>query len=511
MRDPDRPRHPIRRVVSSLGALAIVGVAVLVASGQSGGSASARPGAGSASGASARAVPRPAAHAHDLRPPTVTVLDRATGLAPGLIFLGAKDLSAPREKRGGPLIVDDLGRPVWFRPLPPGQVASDVRVQHYQGRPVLTWWQGRSIGGAGHGDGEGVIADSSYNVIAHVRAGDGYQADQHSFVLTPQGTALITAYHETRRDVSVVGGSPDGKVYDGIVQEIDVASGRVLFEWHSLDHVPLDESYQRVPKDPNRPYDYFHINSVGLDHDGNLLISSRHTWTVYKVDRHTGQIVWRLGGKRSDFEPGRGVPFAWQHDPVSAGRDTLRIFDNESNGTPLRPQSRVITLRIDPQERTATLLQSIEHPDGLSVPSQGSSERLPNGNLFVGWGRLGRFSEFGADERLLFDATLPPGYDSYRAYRFSWTGQPTTPPTASAHRDGPDIAVDASWNGATGVARWRILAGPDPGALEPVGSVAWNGLETSALAATHANWVAVAAEDRSGHTLAASAPVRVVH
>ena len=161
MRDPARPRHPIRRVVSSLGALAIVGVAVLVASGQSGGSASAGPGAGSASGRSARAVPRPGPQAHDLRPPQVTVLDRAAGLAPGLIFLGAKDLSAPREKRGGPLIVDDLGRPVWFRPLPPGQVASDVRVQHYQGSPVLTWWQGKSIGGAGHGDGEGVIADSS--------------------------------------------------------------------------------------------------------------------------------------------------------------------------------------------------------------------------------------------------------------------------------------------------------------------------------------------------------------
>ena len=510
MRDPDRPRHPIRRVVSSLGALAIVGVAVLVASGQSGGSASAGPGAGSDSGRSARAVPRPGPHAHDLRPPQVTVLDRAAGLAPGLIFLGAKDLSAPREKRGGPLIVDDLGRPVWFRPLPPGQVASDVRVQHYQGRSVLTWWQGRSIGGAGHGDGEGVIADSSYNVIAHVRAGDGYQADQHSFVLTPQGTALITAYHETRRDVSVVGGSPDGKVYDGIVQEIDVASGRVLFEWHSLDHVPLDESYQRVPRPqqalrllphqlgrPRPRWQPAHLESPHLDR-----LQGRSP---------TGQIVWRLGGKRSDFEPGLGVPFAWQHDPVSAGRDTLRIFDNESNGTPLRPQSRVITLRIHPQERTATLLQSIEHPDGLSVPSQGSSERLPNGNLFVGWGRLGRFSEFGADERLLFDATLPPGYDSYRAYRFSWTGQPTTPPTDSAHRDGPNIAVDASWNGATGVARWRILAGPDPGALEPVGSVAWNGLETSALAATHANWVAVAAEDRSGHTLGASAPVRVVH
>jgi hypothetical protein len=499
------PGHPIRHVGGALAALTIVAVTVLVVNAKSGGSASARASAGPA-----RVVAGPAAGAPAPRPPQVTVLDRTSGLAPGLIFLGAKDLSAPRQKRGGPLIVDDLGRPVWFRPLPPGRVASDVRVQRYQGRPVLTWWQGRSIGGAGHGDGEGVIADSSYNVIAHVRAGNGYQADQHSFVLTPEGTALITAYHETRRDLSSVGGPADGEVYDGIVQEIDVASGRVLFEWHSLDHVPLDESYERVPRDPSRPYDYFHINSVSLDHDGHLLISSRHTWTVYKVDRHTGQIIWRLGGKRSDFEPGPGVPFAWQHDPVSAGTDALRIFDNESNGTPLRPQSRVITVRIDPKQGTATLLDSIEHPAGLSVPSQGSSQRLPGDDLFVGWGRLGRFSEFSPDGRLLFDATLPPGYDSYRAYRFPWTGQPATSPTATARRDGPEIDLDATWNGATDVARWRVLAGPDPGALEPVGSVDWNGLDTSARVRTRAQWVAVAAKDAGGQILGSSTPVRVL-
>jgi hypothetical protein len=481
---------------SALAALALAGATLLVLGGHGGSSGSAR-----ASSRAAGTVP-------DLRPPPITVLRRDPSLAPGLIFLGAKDLSAGPAEQGGPLIVDDLGRPVWFKPLPAGEVASDVRVQRYEGRPVLTWWQGRSIGGAGHGDGEDVIADTSYHVIARVHAGNGYRADQHSFTLTPQGTALITAYHETRRDLSSVGGAPDGKVYDGIVQEIDVATGRVLFEWHSLDHVPLDESYEPAPQDPNRPYDYFHINSVSLDHDGNLLISSRHTWTVYDVDRQTGSILWRLGGKRSDFQLGPGVRFAWQHNPVSAGPDALRIFDNESNGTPVEPQSRVITVRLDPQLRTATLVQSIEHPAGLSVPSQGNSQRLPDGYLFVGWGRFGRFSEFRPDGRLAFDATLPPGYDTYRAYRFPWTGHPTTRPLAAARADGTDTTVDAYWNGATDVARWRILGGPSRGALRPIASVAWNGLDTQVQVRTQAGWVAVAAEDAGGHVVGRSAPVQ---
>jgi Arylsulfotransferase (ASST) len=486
---------------SALGVVGTLAAVLLLAGGHSEDSGSARA-SGDASHVSARPVT-------DLRPPPVNVLHRAAGLAPGLIFLGAKDLSKGPGEQGGPLIVDDHGRPVWFRPLPGDLVASDVRVQHYQGRPVLTWWQGRSIGGPGHGEGEGVIADSSYHVITHVRAGHGYHADQHSFVLTPQGTALITVYHEERRDLSSVGGSPDGQVYDGIVQEIDVATGRVLFEWHSLDHVPLDESYQRVQTNPDRPYDYFHVNSVNLDDDGNLLISSRHTWTVYKVDRQSGRIIWRLGGKRSDFEPGPGVPFAWQHDPVSAGSDVLRIFDNESNGIPLRPQSRVMTVRLEPQQGRADLVQAIEHPAGLSTPSQGNSQRLPGGDLFVGWGRLGRLSEFSADGRLLFDATLPRGYDSYRAYRFAWSGDPSSSPTVSARRDGPAVAVDATWNGATDVVRWRVLAGPDRDALEPAGSFAWSGFDTTADVRTRTSWVALTAEDASGRTVGSSVPVRV--
>jgi hypothetical protein len=346
-----------------------------------------------------------------------------------------------------------------------------------------------------------VIADSSYHVIAHVKAGHGYFADQHTFLLTPQGTALIECYHETRR--------AGRKVYDGIVQEIDLASGRVLFEWHSLDHVPLSDSYEPAPRNPNEPYDYFHINSVGLAPDGNLLISSRHTWTVFEVDRHTGRIIWRLGGKHSDFKLGPGARFAWQHNPMPVGPNELRIFDNESNGQPREPVSRVITLRLNYQRRTATLVSSLEHPARLSAPSQGNSELLSGGDVFVGWGRLGRFSEFGPNGRLLLDAVFPPGYDTYRAYRFPWAGDPSTRPAVAAQRNGPDTDLQAFWNGATNVARWEILAGSAPDSLDQVETVPWNGLDTRTRVRTSANWVQVAAEDAGGNLVATSAPARV--
>jgi hypothetical protein len=474
-----------RWLVGALGGLVILAAIGMVVAGDFGDSGAAN--------ASAPGVP-------DLRPPRITILRHTPEVSPGLFVLGAKNRSPSPGEQAGPLIVDGLGRPVWFRPLPTGQVASDVRVQRYFGRPVLTWWQGTTLGGAGHGQGEGVIADTSYHVIAHVKAGNGYYADQHTFLLTPQNTALIEAYNQTRRD--------GRSVLDGIVQEIDLKTGRVIFEWHSLDHVSLADSYLPPPKNPNEPYDYFHINSVVLAPDGNLLISSRHTWTVYEVDRHTGQILWRLGGKHSDFKLGPGARFAWQHNPMPVGNDELRIFDNESNGQPRRPVSRVITLKLDKANMTATLVHSVTHPARLSAPSQGNSEMVGR-NLFVGWGRLGRYSEFAPDGKLLLDAVFPPGYDTYRAYCFPWHGDPSTQPAAAAHRDGRDTDVQAFWNGATNVARWRILIGPDRASLHPLESVPWSGLDTKVRLPDHPHWLAVAAQDAAGRTVGESAAVPV--
>jgi arylsulfotransferase ASST len=470
-----------------------------------------------------------------INPPPVTVLQSSPRVAHGRIFIapintaslaipgggadagapagGGADAGAPAAPAGqeGPEILDDQGRPIWFLPITNGQAAADFRVQSYRGEPVLTWSQGKGFGGLAQGLTTDYILDNHYNVIATVTAGHGLDADQHEFRLTPEGTALITVYDAVTADLSSVGGSTNGLVIDGIVQEIDIASGQVLFEWHSLDHVPLVDSYEPVPAAATTPYDYFHINAVSPDEDGNLLISSRHTWTVYKLNRRTGDVIWRLGGKASDFTLGPNVAFAWQHNPIAVDRDTIRIFDNESNGTPVLPYSRVIWVRRDDATKTATLVRSFVHPDHLSAGSQGGSQALDNGDTFVGWGAVPRISEFDVEGNLLFDASLAAGFDSYRAYRFEWVGNPDTLPTATAQAAGGTTTVQAIWNGATEVARWDVIGGGDGVSGDPrlLASSPWNGLDTAIAVEGDPKFVRVVAKDRTGHEIGRS-PVTAV-
>jgi arylsulfotransferase ASST len=446
-----------------------------------------------------RLTPRTAAR-QTVGAPGLRVFEQSSLDAQGYIFIAPKTMGSGQQ---GPEIVDGRGRPVWFHPVLHGEQAGDFRVQNYRGKPVLTWWQGSNFGG--NTAGTDYIVDSSYRVVAAVHAGNGLNADGHEFALTPQGTALITVDHEVPYDLSSVGGPKDGTAIDGVVQELDVETGNVLFEWHSLDHVPIDESHVAA----ETGYDYFHINAVNLDNDGNLLISARHTWTVYKVDRHTGQILWRLGGKHSDFKLGPGVQFAWQHNPLPAGENTIRLFDNETDGNSrVLPQSRVIWIHLDTANKTATLVKAIAYPKGLSVESQGNAQALENGDTFVGWGQHGTVSEFDPQGKLLFDAALPYAYDSYRAYRAEWAGQPDSEPTATAltNADGT-TTVHAIWNGATAVAAWRILAGPNATALALVRTVAWNGLDTTLKIAGVPHEVEIVAIDARGSVIAKSKPV----
>ncbi len=453
-------------------------------------------------GAAARETSAQTAHVLTFRAPPLAVYHRSSRDAPGYIFLAPKGGAGQQ----GPEIVDDRGRPVWFSPVSSGE-ADDFRVQSYGGKAVLTWWQGSGFGSLSNGTD--YIADSSYHVIATVHAGNGLDADGHEFLLTPQGTALITSYHQVPYDLSSVGGPQAGQAVDGVVQEIDVATGQVLFEWHSLDHVPLADSYQPV----DSPYDYFHVNSVTLDTDGNLLISGRHTWTIYKVDRHSGQIIWRLGGKRSDFSLAAGAQFAWQHDAVAAGGNVLRIFDNEGNDAGrVMPQSRVIWIQLDLGNMTASLARTISHPSRYFVPSQGNAQTLDNRDTFVGWGALGRISEFDPQSALLFDGALTGAAQTYRAFRFTWSGQPGARPTATARRSGSKrhrtTTVHAIWNGATGVVRWRVLAGSSQRHLVAARTVPWNGLDTQITIARAARWVEVVALAGSRKVISKSRPAR---
>ena len=442
-----------------------------------------------------------------VEPLPVTTLQNSTQIAPGYVFItqtGPGGLTPLPNAVQGPEILDSQGRPVWFLALPGNQLASDFRIQTYQGQQVLTWAQGPGFEYQTPGATTDYIYDNTYSLVAKVQAGNGYNADEHEFQLTPQNTALITVYNTVTADETSVGGSGSGQVLEGIAQEIDVATGNVVFEWHSIDHVALTESYASLPA--SGPYDYFHINSVKLDTDGNLLISSRNCSTVYKVNRDTGAIIWRLGGKLSDFTLGPGLPFAFQHDAEAVDSSTIRIFDNESDGVAVLPASRVIWVTHDDSTMTATLLKSVQHPAGLSALAEGSGQTLPNGDTFVNWGILGRYSEFDPSGNLLNDVTMATGYSSYRGFRLPWVGAPTTNPsiTVVSNSDGT-TTVHAIWNGATDVATWNVMGGTSSTSLASVGSGAWNGLDTPITLTTSATNLQVVASDSNGTQVGQSA------
>ncbi len=359
-------------------------------------------------------------------PPPVTVLTAGGGASQGDIFI------TPTGDTGtyanGPEILDSHGNVVWFQAAPQGQTAADFRTQTYRGQPVLTWWQGTGLGGLA--SGTDYIYNDHFQQIATVNAGNGLSADGHEFLITPQNTALILSYTTATADLTSIGGPPNQTVINGVVQEIDIPSGKVLFQWNSEDHVPFNQSEQPLPAAPSTPWDWFHINAVHLDTDGNLLIDARDTWTTYKVNRFSGNIIWQLGGKASSFTlqaaPGQVLDnaneiFSWQHDPEAVGNDEYTFFDNESSGTPNLPYSRAITVKLDERRRVATLVASDNQPEGLSAPSQGNAQETPEGGLFVGWGALPYFSEFDRFGDLVFNAEFPAGVNTYRAYRLPWS------------------------------------------------------------------------------------------
>ena len=437
----------------------------------------------------------------DLTPPAVrfgqapAASDRSFFMAPG-----------PGGGQAGLMIVDAQGELVWFSPGSSGPRVMDFRTQVYRGQTVLTWWEG-TVTAAGYGRGQGVIADTSYRRLATVRAGHGLEADLHEFLLTPEGTAFITAYRTAPADLSALGGPARGFVLAGVAQEIDVATGRVLFEWDSLDHVPVTETRRQFSGGTQAsPFDYFHINSIAPAPGGHVLISARHTWTVYQLSRATGRIAWRLGGVQSDFAMGPGTRFFWQHDARPRGDGLVSLFDDGASPAEEK-QSRGLVLQVDTTAMRATVARQYVHPGPLLAGAMGNVQFLPDGRVFVGWGTEPYFSEFTGDGRLLVDGRLPAGNESYRAFADQWSARPATRPDVAAVSDPfGGMIVYASWNGATGVHSWQVLTGASPARLRPAALVPRDGFETGARIA-RAPYAAASALDENGAELARSAPI----
>ncbi len=426
----------------------------------------------------------------------------ARDTAPGYVFVAPKK----EVEQAGPMILDDQGEVVWFHPLDTHGV-TDFRAQRYRGRPVLTWWRGETAKGIGNG--RYVIYDDAYHVVGNVTAGHGLSGDIHEFLITPRNTALFTVYHKVPYDLSSLGGPEDGAVEEGVVQEVAIPSGKVLFEWHSLPQISPDESYEPIPKDDSEPWDYFHLNAIEQD-GGAVLVSARHTHTIYKIRKSDGKVLWRLGGKKSTFRLATGARFAWQHDPRLHADGTLSLFDNAASRPEAGRESRALVLRLDAKRRTAKLVRSFEHPRPLLSTSQGNAQVLPGGHVFVGWGSNEYFTEFDRRGRVLFDARFGGGEaDSYRAYRLPWEGRPSDRPAVAARTRGVRSVVFATWNGATSVARWRVLAGTNASHLAPVAVAFKRGFETRIVLPSPARFVEVQALDERGRVLRTSKPARV--
>jgi hypothetical protein len=361
-------------------------------------------------------------------PPPVSILTSQPGFGNGQDFF-LTPTGDTATYANGPEILDTNGNVVWFHAAPAGLASTDFRTQKLWGQNVLTFWQGTENGG--QGAGTDYIYNDQYQQIATVNAGNGLQADAHEFYITPWGTALITAYQPATADLSSIGGPSNQHVVNGVVQEIDIKTGKVLWQWDSADHVPYSASEQPLPASASSTWDWFHVNSIHLDGKGGFLIDARNTWAAYDVAR-SGNVEWTLGGKDSSFTeqaaPGQtldnvGEIFTWQHDPEALGNGYYSFFDDESTiGAPDFGYSRSVVVHLNQRSKVATLVSSDNQPHGALASSQGNAQPIESGSggYVVGWGNLPYFSVFDGQGNLTFDASFPTGVNSYRAYLLPW-------------------------------------------------------------------------------------------
>lgn len=436
----------------------------------------------------------------DLRPMAVEVVHSAEGTAPGYLFIAP--FAGPGDR--GAMILDNAGELVWWHATKPHHHVMNLRAALWKGKPVLTWWEG--ISNQGLGWGECVIADQQYHEIARFRAGHR-PVDLHEFVITPRGTALVTRSEVQTMDLSRFGGPVRGRVLDSVVEELAIPSGRVRFEWRSLDHVALDESHQVIR---NGTFPYFHANSIAPMADGSLLVSARNTWALYKVDRPSGRVVWRLGGKRSDFHMGHGTRFYWQHDARSRDHERLFTVFDDGGGPPNKEkESRGLLLAVDERRRRVALERAFVHRPRLLAQYTGSTQLLRNRNVLVGWGAKPYLTEYAPDGAVVLDIRFPKDGASYRALRFPWSGQPKTTPALAVLQTPGNPLLYVSWNGATEVTAWRLLTGSSPAALQPSATVPRTGFETQLSPGLRSGYAAVVGLDASGRPLGQSKTVKL--
>jgi EmrB/QacA subfamily drug resistance transporter len=390
----------------------------------------------------------------------------------------------PLIGQSGPLILDNNLQPVWFQPVAEKLVASNLSLQTYEAKPALAWWQGVVTSTGATESGEDVVVNQHYQTIARLRGKDGWKLTLHAMVISGED-AWVTANKNIAKNLSNYGGAYNGALIDSAVQEYSLKTGKLLRTWDALEHIPLGDSRATVPTN-GFPWDAYHVNAIDLTGEGTFLVSMRNTWAAYLVNIKTGAIEWTLGGRHSSYKFGSGAEFQWQHDVALGPNSTVTMFDDHccqltGGGTSVHATgpSRGLVLQLDQQTHTAKLLDQYTGNDEFESEYMGDTQPLANGNTFIGWGSEPYFTEYGPSGKLLLEAHFP-GHDlSYRTMREPWVGLPLTSPSALARQTNGKTTVYVSWNGATQVVSWRVLAGAGAGRLAVVSTTAKSGFETA--------------------------------
>ena len=462
-----------------------------------------------------------------LRPMKVSVNLNKPGTSNGLVFTAPYTYSSVAlYGQTGSLMLESNGDPIWFRPLSsPNLMNTDFRVQRLNGRPVLTFWQGTlatppvytdTPSGSSEPGSCYYILDDSYRVLQTVQAQNGFTTDVHEFLLTPDNTALLLSTRAVAMDLRPYGGPRNGYVQDFAIQEIDLRSNNLVFFWDALQHIPLADSYQPASSasSSSNIWDAYHLNSIGLTDDpSDILLSSRNTHTIYRIHKPGGQIVWQLGGKHSDFTIGTGADFSWQHDARFLSDNVVSMFDDNcceslSFVPPGTPPSHGLFLQLDLRNKTASWQRAYYHDPNLNVASQGNTQSLGNGNIFIGWGQLSYYSEYSPGGKTLYSVQMPGSNISYRAYRDTWVGRPYYPPSIAVRASPGQTTVYAAWNGSTETVRWQVWAGRTPSRLTLVKVAARSGFETEIPVTSPGPYFQAKAVDARGQVIGASPVVQ---
>ncbi|KAK3717490.1 hypothetical protein LTR37_005880 [Vermiconidia calcicola] len=402
-----------------------------------------------------------------VQPPEMQVNRNGTGLQSGYIFIGVD--GAPDSGQNWPAIYefsdDIVGALVWTANY---TEPFDFKVQTYKGDPVLTFWSGELLDG--YGRGSFYVLDQAYEEVAHFQVanfGDN-MGDIHEFEITSDDTALVAVYHAIPHDLSESGGLEEGWLFENTIQEINIETGELVFEWNASTHVGLNESYNSLPSDvgtsEDAPWDYFHINSIEKDSNGDFLVSARVMDCIYKISGDDGSIIWRLNGRQSDFEVDADAKFAFQHDARWLDDDQTRmtLFDNGPTDT--IAYSRGLLLDVNQDDMTVTLITEFTNEARTFSQFEGSLQAIEPSNettnFILGFGSQPFFAELDHEGNILLDVQFGVSnvVNSYRAYRQPWSGKPTTNPDIHWDQDGN--AAYFSWNGATDVASWVVCTAP---------------------------------------------------